>query len=135
MFRLVKILYSGSNQPEPLRIPGVVGESYIKGQPMKLDEGRLTRVASDEFPSYMTMESKTVEEEGDTVLCYEITPNMIFDVTCYGDVIGSFFGRKVNLYSDGIQLSGVSSKAGSVATVYDPKGAKYMGDHILIRFI
>ena len=135
MFQLAKILYSGSNQPEPLRITGTSGESYTRGQPMKLVDGILTKVPAGEMPTHMTMETKTVQKEGDTVLCYAITPNMIFDVVCYEDIIGEFSGRKINLYGSSTNWIGVGAKAGSVATVYDAKRAKISGDHIQIRFI
>ena len=135
MFKLVKILYSATNQPEPIRIPATEGETYKKGQPMKIVSGRLTKITSAEKPVYMTMETKIACSEDDTVLCYLITPNMIFETYTYTSRVAELINSQFGLVGSPDNWDGVGESSGTSATYYDVCGAKGMRDRVLIRFV
>ena len=135
MFKLVKILNSSCNQPELIRIPGQPGVDYVKGNPMIIVSGILTAVACDAVPTYMTVETKTVMREGETVLCYAITPDMVFETESCETPTPDMLGMKVDLYSAGDVMVGIGNYEGGSATVYNLLGATKIGDHVQVRFI
>ena len=135
MFKLIRILNSGTNQPEPIRLPAQVNKTHYKGKLMKLVSGILMDITTTETPTHIVMEKKTAKPNDQTVLCYAVTPDMIFETESCEEPSSDMIGMKVDLFTDGTNMVGVSNYEGSAATVYDLMGAKKSGDHVLRRFI
>ena len=132
MFKLIKILSSGSNVPEPRKLPSAPEMTYKCGAALVLREGTVFNAMTDEVPVYICGENSS---SGNPITCYPITADMIFETTIKGDPTNLYVGDKVKLAMDlgaAICVSDVTS--GGFVTIYDLNGAKKSGDKIYVRF-
>ena len=134
MFKLIKILNSGSNVPETVNMTygGIGGK---KGAPLSLYEGNVCECAETEMPKYVAL--KDPQDFDSQLMCYRITPDMVFETTITGTPSDSLLGQKVTLYkNDGCIVTGVTDNTNSgVATVIALNGARKSGDKISVSFI
>ena len=135
MFKLVKILNSGVNVPEPCRM-AIADNTVIKpGSALSLSNGKLTNCPAGTIPSYISIQGSECAKDG-TILCYEIFENMLFEATAYSFVPAISAGYNVALYRDaegsavGIDMEGNEA----CATVVDTCGAAKAGDKITVKF-
>ena len=136
MFKILKILNSGTNVPEPEIFPCDVTIAAPAGSALSLnsDTGHLAIGEPYETPFCVLAED---HKSGTArAMCYRITPDMILEAPVFGDPLKLYNGAGIILHSDPKHgLCGVSdSEDTRIATVYSTNGAKKYGDKILIYF-
>lgn len=134
MFNVVKIISSGSNVPDCQRMLTNASENYKVGSALILSAGRLVNATATSKPQYIAAESAEAGTR-QTLVCYPVTPNMIFEVPVSGVPASVKAGTKITLSVNG----GFADKVGTsttdgVATVVDTRGAMKNGDKILVKF-
>jgi len=134
MFKLIKIEGSGSNQAEPIRIKSGPGISYKYGCAYVLCDGFLTNAEPNVLPTHIALENLGYDEK-ETVLCYRIQDNMIFEVPIKGNFESLSVGFKYTLDIDdeGAALGITSTTSGGVMMIHDINGAKKSGDTVYVR--
>lgn len=134
MFNLKKIITSGVNVPEPELIAAEGGYQLSAGAALVFQENRLIIGAQDQKPTHITLQD--MDEEDYTVLCYRITPNMLFEVEVIGkNVAGITNGSKLCLYNTEYGYTALSDETeNGVAIVYDRNNAKKSGDTVYVTF-
>lgn len=134
MFILRKILSSGSNVPEPCRMPCTAGVAYTIGSALVITAGALTNATATDKPQYIALESAAADTKSD-LLCYPVKPDMIFETKIGGNPAGAKLGAKVilALTNGAATRVGISTTDG-VATIVDKSGAKRVGDSVFVRF-
>ena len=78
MFKLRKILNAGSNIPEYCLLPVKAGLNYKRGCALILKEGVLCHPEATEAPTHVSV-SDFASGEGSELICYKITPDMLFE--------------------------------------------------------
>ena len=135
MFKLAKILNSASNVVEPCRMPRGKGASYRLGSLALLKSGALENAAATETPTFVIGESLT-DEAASTVLCYPISPDMIFEAVRNGDPTSLVPGARVTLdIVDGSAVGVTASTSGGVCEIFNLGGAKNVGDAVFVRIV
>lgn len=133
MFILKKILNSATNAPDPLRLP-IRSGSFKTGTLITLDGGFATNTSFAQMPTHIAGET-TSATKSQTLLCYELTPDLIFKVAIDGDPSELKVGDKIAICTDGTYAYKVMcDTAEGVATIVDLCGAKNHGDHIYVKF-
>ena len=133
MFKLIKIMNSGVNVPEPQIL--CKGERVIvRGEALVLSQGKVIPCATTTLPTYVALSDAKAED--DTIACAMISPNMVFECpVTEGTPATLTSGTKICLTQQNGQTLGVNTTTASgVATVYDTLGASNIGDKILITF-
>ena len=133
MFKLIKIINSGVNVPEPKILKK--GERTVSsGEALVLSAGTLTPCPATTVPTHIALSGARADET--SVACAEIMPNMVFECpVTEGTPLTITVGTKVCLTQKSGKTVGVNSTTTSgVATVYDTLGASSIGDKILITF-
>lgn len=131
MFKLVKILNSGVNTPEPVHLPKDVGVSLEFGSAVKLSGGKIVAAGAADTPTHIVAEK---DASGDKILVFEISHDMIFETVVTEDPDELLVGDAVTLeIAEGSAIA-VSATEGGKATVYDLTGCHEIGDSILVRF-
>ena len=135
MFKLAKILSSGSNVPEPCRLRAISSMEYCCGGALVLNDGELFNADAGQMPMFISAENVGPDESKETLICYPITSDMIFEVPVIGNPSSLYVGAKVKLAEVNGFTSAVSDvTSGGVATVFSTNGAKKSGDRIYVRF-
>ena len=133
MFKLIKILNSGVNVPEPQILPK--GErAILRGEALILSGGKLTPCPATVMPSFIALADAELTEE--SAICAAVLPNMLFECpVTEGSPSTISTGAKVCLTQKSGKTVGVNSTTNSgVATVYDTLNASKIDDKILITF-
>ena len=133
MFKLIKIVGSGVNVPEPIKAPIPVSNYVPAGTPIFFENDGLITTADDENPAtHMTLSD--TQPDG-TIMVFEITPNMLFETVLEGDPKNLGIGSKVELSCD---MEGtprtVTPKVQGRLTVHDVSITKFDGDKIIVKF-
>ena len=128
MFKLVKIIGSGTNQPEPIRIPTGPSVSYKANCAYTIIDGFLADLTEDTPPTHIAIETVAADSK-DTILCYRILDNMIFEVPVKGSFSSLHAGQKfkIDIDSEGSGI-GITSVQGGFITIYDTNNAQKNGD-------
>lgn len=133
MYRLIKIFGKRQNAPEPLRIPLKKAASVTRGTPVRFEEGALRPFSREAnfLPTHMTL----ADSEGKEVLCYAVTPDMVFEISVAEPPHTMKVGNEYLLSHDGKAVSATLAD-GSLrgATLMNKTGAKQAGDTILVAF-
>ena len=137
MFKLVKIVNSGTNVPEPENFPCNGTIEAPVGSALTLDNTGNFLYTGEVFEKPFCILAEDLKKGAASALCYRITPDMVFEVPVYGDPLALHNGAGVSLhYESTLGLCGVSDSTETrIATVYDTNGAKNPGDKILVYFI
>lgn len=133
MFKLIKILNSGVNVPEPHILPK--GERVIsRGEALVLSSGNVSPCPGSTLPTYIALADAKAEDS--SIACAMIHSNMVFECPITeGSPSALTVGTKVCLAQKNGKTVGVNSTTNSgVATIYDTLGANQIGDKILITF-
>ena len=133
MFKLIKILNSGVNTPEPVILPKA-DAALTSGELVLLSGGKLTKATATSTPTHIALASaKATDAEA---VCAAITPDMIFECPVAAGVPANLVvGTKVCLEIQNGTTVGVNSTTTSgVASVYDTMAAYAIGDKILVKF-
>lgn len=136
MFKLIKIISSGSNTPDPCRMLTSSGISYKAGTALKLSSGRLANATATDKPEFIAVESAAAGEKT-TLVCYPVSADMLFEVPISGMPAMVKAGTKVTLSvdADGYADKVSNSATDGVATIFDMREATKSGDSIIVRFI
>lgn len=133
MFKLIKILNSGVNVPEPKAYPTSGDVALEVGSALVLRGGLLRSAEEVEMPEYV---SASAAKKGETtILAYEIFENMLFETPILASPEGLVIGEKLTLTREATSAVGVSSTTtAGVATIHDLCGAEKAGDKIVVQF-
>lgn len=134
MFKLIKIINSGVNVPEPIRMPKASGKTVKSGTLLTVINGELSDCGATTTPTYVALADASAEAP--EAICAAINGNMYFDAPITESPASLKIGAKVTLATDGdgaaYALSTTTS--GGVATVIDLCGATSVGDKITVKF-
>ena len=134
MFKLIKIINSGVNVPEPIRMPKASDKTVKSGTLLTVTNGELADCGPTSAPTYVALADAGVS---DTVaVCAAINGNMYFEAPLSESPASLKIGAKVTLATDADGAAyGVSATvSGGVATVIDLCGATSAGDKITVKF-
>ena len=81
MFKLVKILSSGPNVPEPIRVRHNSNDEVTRGCIYHLDSDYVSADSYENGPLVLSLQNIEYDSDIDTLLCYLITSDMIFEAT------------------------------------------------------
>ena len=133
MFKLAKIEGSGTNQAEPIRIRTAPDLPYKAFCAYTLFDGFLAEADTEQPPTHIVLENLEPNEK-ETILCYRIQDNMVFEVTISGSFpqlsVGNKHALKVSDEGAGV---GITSAIGGKITLHDINGARKSGDTVYVR--
>ena len=134
MFKLIKILNSGANVPEPIKAEKIELEEYAIGTPVIISGGKIAPAGATTTPTHITL-GKAKQGENRAAVAI-ITPDMIFETYINADPASLKAGEKVTLglNSDSHPVCVTATTTSGVATVVDTLGAKKSGDKIIVKF-
>ena len=135
MFKLIKILNSGTNVPEIIKLR--------KRTDCEIDTGVGVDVDADGYAINGSIENRPrfisacrANESDSSVSCYKVSSDMIFETTISGSPeelgVGMLISTEYDL--NGAQGRVTNSSVPGHATLYDLMGAKQDGDTIAIFF-
>ncbi len=134
MFKLIRILHSGVNVPEPCRLPVTAETAYKAGSALKLTSGKADNCGATDAPAYIAAETLAADKKT-TVLAYPITGGMLFETAVSAAPTALTIGSKVTLNVSGSAAVGVTATAtNGVATIVDLCGAAAAGDKVIVKF-
>ena len=131
MFKLIKILNSGNNVPEPVRVPVMVSSTIPAGSLLFLHpDGYLEEGFEETRPKYITIE--TTDESSYHAICYRVTDDMVFEAPL-ANADTAAFGSPLHFHGDGgVTPTGDPSQA--IATLCG-NYTTMSGDMAILRFI
>ena len=134
MFRLIKILNSGVNVPEPCIIEKSTTLKVKMGSALVLSGGKASTCSATTAPTYIAIADAIKGET--SVPCYPVNGDMLFETAIDGDPPSVNVGNKVTLStdSDGCAVFVSDSTSSGVATVVHIGDAKKNGDKITVKF-
>lgn len=134
MFKLVKIEGSGTNQPEPIRLPVASNVVLKSGCAYIFTNESINNCNSTQKPTHIAIESAKAGEKSEA-LFFRILENMIFEVPVYGNpnslILNYKFALKVD--SDKAVVGIIPDGENGVAMLTDLRGAKKDGDFVKVR--
>jgi hypothetical protein len=134
MFKLIKIINSGVNVPEPVRLSKASETVITEGTALTISGGLVINCGASVAPRYIAI---AAAPEGTTdVLCYEITEGMRFAAPATVAPTAYTVGAQLNL---AVNATGSAYGVGSVntngvATVASVDGAQNVGDTVTVKF-
>ena len=134
MFKLIKILNSGANVPEPIKAEKIELEEYAVGTPVIISGGKIAPASATTTPTHITLGKA---KQGETRIPVAIiSPDMLFETYINADPTGIKAGAKVTLglNADSHPVCVTATTASGVATVVGTLGAKKQGDKIIVKF-
>lgn len=134
MFKLINIINSGVNVPEPVLLPADPSIVLDAGATAVFTDGQLTLGAEDVKPTHIIIRKKLENEK--EALCYRITPDMLFEVEVYGDNVDTLLnGQSLCLHIDGNGYTKCSDLTiDGVALIHDENGAFKDNDSVIVSF-
>ena len=133
MFKLIKVMNSGINVPEPQILPKAE-EEIARGEVLVISGGKATHCPTTTKPTHIALATAKAKDENS--VCAMISPDMIFECPITEGTPSTLtVGTKVCLTQKNGQTAGVNTTTTSgVATIYDTLGANKIGDTVLITF-
>ena len=135
MFIIKKILNSATNAPDPVRLATDSAEAYKYGTLLILKSGKAKNVVFGETPTHIAGETLSAGERG-SVLCYELTPDLLIRTTIEGSPTSIKAGDKVALGFDDDEFADkvINDTEDGVATIVDIRASKKNGDYVYVMF-
>ena len=134
MFKLSKILNSAVNVAEPCYLEADEDNNYYIGTVIKISYGIATNVTPTDKPTHVVGENARYGTKR-RILCFPISPNMIFETTFSEAPIGLKNGDRVGLSFESGSASYVSAnKSNGIAEIFDMTAAVNKGDTVYVRF-
>lgn len=133
MFKLIKIEGSGVNVPEPHKFKKEVGIYITAGEALSLSEGSVCGTDAEGSPTLMSYAA--AGEDADEVLCYYLTPNMLFESKLASDTAARTGAMMLIAEDDNASMALVGGFEGGHIEIVNPLGATKRGDTVIIRFI
>ena len=134
MFRLIKIVNSGVNVPEIFKIPKSTSLKVKVGTALTVSGGYAAMCTSTATPTHIAAENAGADK--DTVFCYAVNGNMLFETTVSAKPTSLALGDKVTLGSDAdsCTVNVTATTTSGVATIVDLMGAANAGDKVTVKF-
>ena len=133
MFKLIKILNSGVNVPEPELLPCEANLVLDAGACVVYNSNSNKIYSGDQVEAPTHILIKGIKDSDKFALCYRISPDMIFEVPIIGNPASLHAGMTVEFaLKDGLTAYAASDIAGGPAVIYSLEGATKSGDKILI---
>lgn len=134
MFKVIKILNSGVNVPEPHIVTKTLSANFKRGIAFKLSGGKAVACSATEKPKYIALEEPA--ETQTRMLCHAVNENMLFETYINADPSALSVGDTVTIGMDSNNLPGcvTATTASGVATIVDLCGAKAAGDKVVVKF-
>ncbi len=117
MFKLIKILNSGSNVPEPVRLPK--GNNKIcNTEALRLENNKLIKCGYIDMPDYISLG----DFSGNYVICYAVSEDMIFESIYTGDeriIVGSRYDMSTEPAGEVRNIGGINNEGPIVVLSHD----------------
>ncbi|MEG2002582.1 MAG: hypothetical protein RR107_05770 [Clostridia bacterium] len=128
MFKCVKMLVGGENQPPVVYLEGTANELITEGEALTIVNGKLTKATGK--PKYIAAKTQT----GGIIPAFYVTPYAVFESTM--SVVGTAFevGTKLALKADMLEVADASTTATGVATVFEFVDGKAVGSKVNVIF-
>ena len=133
MFKLTKILSSGSSLPDPVRLPIDKSYRYITGGLGILHKDKLIPARATDIPTHLIGETPQ-SREVENIIAYEITSRMIFEVPIESDPEKERIGNRLLIDDMRGMSDAVISGIGGAAMIIDMNNAKRAGDKLYVLF-
>lgn len=135
MFKIKRILNSGSNVPEPIRLPVTASTNYKIGSALALSSGALINCTATTAPKYIAAQNFKAGS-GSSMLVYPITSEMILETTVSAAPTSLAIGNKVTLDvdSDSAAIGVTATTTSGVVTVFNLCGNAAAGGKIEVTF-
>ena len=98
MFKLIKIENSGVNVPEPVTVRKEPHDTFKAGSAISIEDGVAANCGAYIRPTYIA--AADGKDNSETMLCYTITENMLFEVSADMPVDNFLVGMKLSLSID-----------------------------------
>lgn len=134
MFKLIKILNSGVNVPEPCRLTKDSDTAIKMGAALVLSSGAAAYCGENEAPEFISMED--AEAGKSYVTAFQVTEGMLFEAAVSTDPAALYVGAGVALAKDtdgATTVLGAESASG-IAKIVSLDGAAEIGDRITVKF-
>lgn len=135
MFKLIKILNSGANVPEPELRPCEPNAVIDAGTCLVYDTLRniVHACGPADTPTHLLI--KDVKKGDNLALCYKLFNEMLFEAPIVGSPENVNVGMSVELaVEDGHGAYAISDNDGGSAVIYSLEGATKSGDKVLVTF-
>ena len=135
MFKLVKILNSGSNVAEPIRVRAGIGVGYQKGAAGYLvanNSAPAKPCSGDAVPDIIFGEYAP-SRSGKVIKAYPVSRHMIFVTTFDEDPTDVTNGDHVTFTTNGGAIT-TDTEGGGCVEIYNMNGATKAGDPVYVRF-
>ena len=134
MFKLIKILNSGVNVPEPQKFNKSASLTVKVGDALIISNGGLASCPATTTPTHVAFSAGKYGES--EIFAYEVNENMIFETNVSADPSALMVGDKVTLGkdADGSTVNVTATVTSGVATVVDLMSARQAGDRINVKF-
>lgn len=134
MFKLIKIVNSGVNVPEIIKLPKSSSLNIKMGSALTLSGGYASMCTATASPTHIAAENADTTK--DSVSCYEVNSNMLFETVFSAAPTSLTLGDKVTLATDAnnctVKVSATTTSG--VATIVDLMNAKAAGDKVTVKF-
>ena len=133
MFRLIKILNSAQNVPEPQRMRLGSAVTLKSGIPLLLQNGTVAPVTGDtaSLPTHVALADCTDATE---VVLYPISPDMVFEVPVEGTVSALKTGNEYLVGNDSLSLTATAASGGKRGAVLVDKTMAEENGLVLVSF-
>ncbi len=135
MFKLLKIFNSGSNVPENIRMPIMNSNPAAPGTLLYLtSDGYVESGYNPSAPLFIAVEQ--VDESLTEVICYRITPDMLFEAPMFDGYDSAYTGSPLTpiLTSDGFGGVKLAESEGEAAATLCYCVTVKSGDNVLLTF-
>ena len=134
MFIIKKIFNSATNAPDPIKLPTDAASDYRYGTLLILSAGKVKNVEFGQTPTHIAGETVKAGQKT-SLLCYELTPDLLIRTPIEGSPLGLKTGDKLALGFDDVFADKViNDTEDGVATIADMRGTKKNGDYIYVMF-
>ena len=121
MLKLVKILNSRTNVPEPIIVNCNGADEFVKGSLYYMGETEIKKSSSTTFDTpIIALESIPQRSGKKTLLCYVVTPDMVFETDFYPTENNKIYHGDILDYmtDDNDSIIGVTDVGGQEARVF-----------------
>ena len=126
MFKLKKIINSGTSAPEPIRLPKKTNTTLHPGELLRISMNKLAPCTSTDYPDFVSLGTYS----GDEVVCFAVTEDMLFECECHDKTNTPRIGEQYDIYCDdytALELGNLNSEG--AATILGVNG-----NTITVRF-
>ena len=133
MFYLKKIVNGRSMTGEVVMMPTVAGETYVAGEALKTNAGKVTKASGDAKVSHVAIANYVAPASGnEPIPCFVVTSDMVWEVaTSAYSATTQVAGARVTIDTTGMKVTATAAENNG-AKVHDVRGASAVGDKIWV---